>query len=73
MEMLVRATEMGKLLGGVHPCTVLRWAEQGLIPSVLVGRYRRFEPDAVLATFRDGTFEANRAAMVRKAAGGGRP
>jgi len=74
MTELASARKMAQLLGGVHVCTLLRWAEQGLLPSVKVGRYRRFEPDAVLAAFKDGSFEANRAASAGSKAGrGGRP
>jgi excisionase family DNA binding protein len=62
MVRLVGATEMGHLLGGLHRCTVLRWAEQGLIPSVKVGKYRRFDADEVLQAFRSGAFDSSRGA-----------
>ncbi len=65
MGKLVSALEMGDALGGLHPCTVLRWAEQGHIPSIKVGKYRRFEPDEVLKSFKDGSFK-----LSRQSAGG---
>lgn len=45
--MLVDGDEMARL-AGVHRSTLDRAVRDGLIPSVRIGRARRFRPDAVI-------------------------
>jgi len=47
---LVTPDEMAALLG-VNKGWVYLKAEKGLIPKIKVGRYLRFEPDKVIASF----------------------
>jgi excisionase family DNA binding protein len=43
---LLTARDVARLLN-VHPGSVYRWAEQGVLPAVKVGRVVRFHPEEV--------------------------
>lgn len=49
----VDATEMARLLD-CHPQVLRRWARQGLVPVVRIGRSLRFRPAAVMAALEQG-------------------
>jgi excisionase family DNA binding protein len=50
-EPLVDAKEIGKLLG-LHPKTVQKMAREGKIPSVPVGRFRKYRKSEVDRSLR---------------------
>jgi len=52
---LVDAEQLSVILGGVSSFSVRRWARQGRIPSIAVGRLRRFDPEQVLRHLKKGT------------------
>jgi len=43
---LLTARDVAQLLN-VHPGSIYRWAEQGILPAVKVGRVVRFHPEEV--------------------------
>lgn len=47
---------------GVKPSQVMRLGAKGVIPSYMVGRYRRFDLDEVKAALKKGTAGAGKAA-----------
>lgn len=51
--LLVNAREIASLLG-INRYTALRWAAEGRIPSMKVGRLRRFDADLVLEFLKNG-------------------
>ncbi|MBU1228246.1 MAG: helix-turn-helix domain-containing protein [Actinobacteria bacterium] len=56
MEKLLDGKTMSNQLSiGYH--WLMRKAEQGLIPSIKVGRCRRFDPEEVLAWLKSGKME----------------
>lgn len=52
----LRSTGIAAFLG-VHPNTIRRWSDEGIIPCVRLGRRqdRRFDPQFVLENIRKGT------------------
>jgi excisionase family DNA binding protein len=46
---LMTAQEVGELLNGVPASTVHAWARSGYLPSVKIGRHRRFVRNDVLS------------------------
>ncbi len=61
---LVTAMELSSMLGGVSHFTLHRWAREGRIPFVAVGRLRRFDPEQVLRHLKDRTRSELRARCV---------
>jgi excisionase family DNA binding protein len=54
-EPLMTAREIGALLGGIPPKTVLQYARDGRLPCVRIGKHVRFvrsDVDQALAAFR---------------------
>jgi len=66
---LVTGKELGKRLGGVNYHTLMRWAEMGLIPSIKIGRLRKFDVEKVINCFEDGSFERARKRKSRTVSG----
>ena len=54
MNKLVDGKMIAELLGDLNYFTIMAWAEQGRIPSIKVGRLRKFDPDQVLEWIRSG-------------------
>jgi hypothetical protein len=52
----VSAQELSKILS-INYFTIMNYAERGWIPSIKINRLRRFNPDEVIAWFKDGRFE----------------
>jgi excisionase family DNA binding protein len=44
---LLTAAEVGAMLGGIPAKTVLQYAREGRLPSIEVGRHRRFNRPCV--------------------------
>ncbi|MGD9938755.1 MAG: helix-turn-helix domain-containing protein [Clostridia bacterium] len=51
---LVKDKQIAGLLN-LHVVTVRRLALSGTIPSLKIGKARRYDPDAVLASFQGGS------------------
>jgi excisionase family DNA binding protein len=49
LDKLLTADQVAALLNGVPVSTVHAWARSGYLPSIKIGRHRRFVRDDVLA------------------------
>jgi excisionase family DNA binding protein len=52
LDKLLTADQVAALLNGVPVSTVHAWARSGYLPSIKIGRHRRFVRDDVLAFLR---------------------
>jgi len=61
---LINGKQMAELLD-VNYFSIMLWSEKNLIPSIKVGRCRRFDPEEVIQWLKDGKMEEARRIMKK--------